>query len=71
MRERTPSSRPARRRRGPEYDPPKSVEQLEREQGLVGIWPDYGEIASGIWRTKEELREFELMLKSIRRPSRR
>jgi|CXWL01.1.fsa_nt_gi hypothetical protein len=51
------------------YRPPKAIEQLARDQGLDGPPPDYVALASAVWRTKDELREFQRHLKAIRRPS--
>ena len=36
-----------------------SVEELAREQELPLERPDYVELASQVWRTEEELREFD------------
>ncbi len=49
--------------------PPKTIQQLEREQGLEGPPPDYVALASSVWRTKDELRDFQRHLKAIRRAS--
>ena len=47
--------------------PPKSVEELEREQDLPEKRPDYVSLASAIWRTQEELVEFDDHLREMRR----
>ena len=49
-----------------ESPPPKSIEELEREQRIPKR-PDYVALASGVWRTKEELDEFERYLRELRR----
>jgi len=52
---------------GPGSDlPPKTVEDLEREQELPAKRPDYVALASAIWRTEKELTEFEEHLREIR-----
>jgi hypothetical protein len=52
------------------YKPPKTIEQLEREQGLSGKpFPDFIELAFRVWRTKQDVREFERHIRSIRRGS--
>lgn len=45
---------------------PRSIEALEREQGLPAERPDYAALASAVWRTPEELAEFEEHLREIR-----
>ena len=53
---------------GPGSDrPPKSIEELEHEQDLGGQQPDYVSLASAVWETEQELREFERHLQEIRR----
>jgi hypothetical protein len=50
--------------------PPKTVEDLAREQGLRGKKFDYAALATAVWPTKKDVEEFELFLEDIRgRPS--
>lgn len=46
--------------------PPKSVEELEREQNLPKERPDYAALASQIWQTEAEVTEFEGHLREMR-----
>jgi hypothetical protein len=46
--------------------PSKSVQELALEQGLPSKRPDYVALASAIWRTEQELAEFEEHLRQIR-----
>lgn len=46
--------------------PPKSVEELAREQGVLGKHPDYVALATGVWPTKADLEAFEKHLREIR-----
>jgi hypothetical protein len=51
--------------------PPKSVEQLAREQGVPSVPVDYSAIVSEIWPTEADVRAFDRHIRSIRgRPSR-
>ena len=63
----------AKHRPSPQRDeslcPPKSIAELEREQGLAGVRPDYVALASAVWRTRAELREFQKHVRAIRRAS--
>ena len=52
-----------------ELKPPKSIEQLRQEQGIPDQPPDYVELASAVWRTKKELRDFQRHIKGMRHPS--
>jgi hypothetical protein len=53
---------------GPGSDkPPKSVQELAREQGLPSSRPDYSGIASDIWATEDDVAEFEAYLRTLRR----
>ena len=55
---------------GPGSDlPPKSIEELEREQDMPPERPDYVSLASAVWKTEKELAEFEAHLQEIRRGS--
>ena len=47
--------------------PPKSVDELAREQGLADARPDYRALATGVWETEEELSDFTAYLKQLRR----
>ena len=50
--------------------PPKTVEELAKEQGLWGKTFDYGALATAVWPTKKDVEEFEQHLRDIRgRPS--
>lgn len=66
---RKPAPRP--RRRFKHIPPPKSVEELAREQGIdLDNPPDYSAIASDIWPTKGDVAAFDRHIRSIRgRPS--
>jgi hypothetical protein len=46
--------------------PPKSVEELAREQGVLGKHPDYVALATGVWPTKADIVAFEKHLREIR-----
>jgi hypothetical protein len=46
--------------------PPKSVEELEREQGLPKERPDYVALASAVWETSEDLADFERYVRELR-----
>ena len=46
--------------------PPKSIEELEREQNLPKERPDYQALASAIWETEEQVAEFEEHLREMR-----
>lgn len=48
--------------------PPKSIEELAREQGMPGERPNYVALASTVWTNEEEVEEFATYLKHIRRP---
>lgn len=55
---------------GPGSDkPPKSVEELEREQNLPAERPDYALIASSIWESADDLIEFDEYIRQIRQAS--
>jgi hypothetical protein len=47
--------------------PPKSVEELAREQGMPATRPDYVALASNVWTSDDELAEFAEYLHQIRR----
>ena len=47
--------------------PPKSVEELEREQNLPTDRPDYSALAARIWSNEQEIEEFHQELKAMRR----
>lgn len=49
--------------------PAKSIDELMREQGISGVPPDYVELFSRVWRTKEEGDAFRRAVRSNRRPS--
>lgn len=52
---------------GPGSDqPPKSIEELEREQSLPKERPDYAALASAIWRTEADIEKFEEHVRQIR-----
>ena len=48
----------------------RTIAQLRRDQGIPKELPDYFELASQIWRTKEEVADFDRFMKTIRRRSR-
>jgi hypothetical protein len=51
--------------------PPKSVEELAREQGVPLEPVNYAAIVSDIWPTEADVRAFDRHIRSIRgRPSR-
>jgi hypothetical protein len=53
---------------GPKSDqPPKSIQELEREQNLSGERPDYVSLASAVWETEAEVAGFERYVREIRR----
>jgi len=53
---------------GPGSDkPPKSLEELQREQDLPKQRPDYVALASAIWQSDEDVHAFEKYLRSARR----
>ncbi len=53
---------------GPGSDrPPKSVEDLAREQNLPSERPDYSDLAGEIWSNEREIEEFHQELKAMRR----
>ena len=52
---------------GPGSDqPPKSIEELEREQNLPKERPDYAALASAIWETEADIESFEEHVRQIR-----
>lgn len=52
---------------GPGSDkPPKSIDQLVKEQNLPDKRPDYRALASAIWKTEEEVAEFQEHLNAMR-----
>lgn len=52
---------------GPGSDrPPKSLEELEREQDLPKERPDYQALVSAVWETEAEVAEFEEHLREMR-----
>ena len=52
---------------GPGSDqPPKSIEELEREQSLPKERPDYAALASAIWETEADIESFEEHVRQIR-----
>lgn len=53
---------------GPSTDrPPKTLEELEREQNLPKERPDYVSLASRVWSTSQQVAEFDEHLLQIRR----
>jgi len=46
--------------------PPRPVAELEREQNLPQARPDYVALASAIWKTREDVNDFEKHLREIR-----
>jgi len=46
--------------------PPKSVQELAEEQGVLGALPNYGELASQVWRTASEIEAFDEYLRAVR-----
>ncbi|MEX1252864.1 MAG: hypothetical protein WEE64_00850 [Dehalococcoidia bacterium] len=49
--------------------PPKSVEELEREQNLPAERPDYVSLATTIWETEDEVTQFEEHIRQVRQAS--
>ncbi len=50
--------------------PPKTVEQLAREQGVWGKKFDYAALIDAVWPTQKDVDEFEQYLEEIKgRPS--
>jgi hypothetical protein len=47
--------------------PPKSVEELAKEQGVWGKKFDYVALATAVWPTMKDVREFEQHLREARR----
>jgi hypothetical protein len=53
---------------GPKSDkPPKLIAELERQQNLPRERPDYVALASAVWKTGEEIAEFERYVRELRR----
>ena len=50
------------------YDPPRTLEEIERELKLPQN-PDYVALATAVWRTRDELHEFVDRVREIRRPA--
>jgi hypothetical protein len=69
----TPTSRIARDltilpSSGPKSDqPPRTIQELEREQNLPRGHPDYVALASAVWETEAEVVEFERYVQEMRR----
>lgn len=56
---------------GPGSDkPPKSVDDLRREQGIPRKAPDYVALASAVWQTAHDVEEFEKYIHEIREAAR-
>jgi len=46
--------------------PPKSIEELAKEQGLADARPDYQSLATEVWETEDQLRDFIEHLRRVR-----
>ena len=46
--------------------PPKSIEELAKEQGLASARPDYKALSTAVWETDEQFAEFQEYLELVR-----